>query len=616
MKKRFPFILTGVIVLLIALIFVPRTFGDSLSDLDKQLDQTQSELQKAKEQKDSNQKALNQLKALKAQYENSLASMQQSYQSTKQQVAATQESIEQKQAELEKVANQINETEALINTRLELMHKTIKQMYMQQAPGWLSHIFAAQTLKDLAKNLVYKRAITYSIKKDADNLGEQLQTIEDIRKVLAKIKDELTIQKQELVDRQNSLQGQIAQTNNNLSAAQAQVENINGTLMELDKTINKLTQKQRDILARKAAAALASTSVGDIEIDKAAIEKDPPKDGKVYFSFWTYGYPHRVGMSQYGAFGRAIAGQTAKQILNAYYQGVKVQDWNEPKTIKLTDGRTIPFEEDYLLGIGEMPSCWGSPERKGMEALKAQAIAARTYALAYTDNGKSSICTDQHCQVYVGKSKVNGVCGQYWKEAVESTRGEVITYQGEPITAWYASTAGGFTLSAMQVWGGNRPYTKSLADFDKNGQPYEGPKYAGSPWYHKAWGDEPWLSIKQVTDLTNAALLPESYNDQIGELSSTEIINTLNKLGITPITNLNAIEVLDENGQSGATTAVTRTVRVYFDNGSVVDINANRFIAVFNIKSPGTDLIPSTPLFPSAETSLKTRFDILTAADL
>ncbi len=604
MNRKFPLILTGVLILIATFIFVPRTFGDSLSDLDKQLDQTQEELQKAKEQKDANQKALDQLKALKAQYENSLVSMQQSYQSTKQQVAVTQESIKEKEAELEKVNAQIDETEKLINERLELMHEAIRQMYMQQAPGWLSHIFAAKTLKDLTKNLIYKRAVTYSIKRDADNLGEQLQTIQDIREVLAKIKDELTIQKQELVAKQNALQGEISKTQSNLAAAQARMQDLNQALIGIDEKINQLTQKQRDILARKAAAALASTSVGNIEIDEAAIEKSPPKDGKVYFSFWTYGYPHRVGLSQYGALGRAVAGQTADEIIKAYFKGVELQKWDAPKTITLTDGRTLPFEDKYLLGIGEMPSCWGKPDRGGIEILKVQAIISRTYALKYTNNGQNPICTTQQCQVYVGDSKVNGLCGEYWREAVESTRGIVITYQGEPIEAWYSIGAGGFTLTTQQVWGGYRPYSVSIADFDAKGKPYEGKDYAGSPWYHKAWGDEPWLSIEQVTDLANAALLPESYNNQIGELTSSEIVDALNKSGITPITNFNAIEVLDENGKSGANTAQTKTVRVYFNNGSVVDIDANRFKFVFNLKSPGTDAIWTT------------RFDILTAADL
>ena len=57
--------------------------------------------------------------------------------------------------------------------------------------------------------------------------------------------------------------------------------------------------------------------------------------------------------------------------------------------------------EKYLLGIYEMPESWP------MEALKAQVIAARSYALAYTNNGSGEICATESCQVYHQPEKTN-----------------------------------------------------------------------------------------------------------------------------------------------------------------------------------------------------------------
>jgi len=256
-----------------------------------------------------------------------------------------------------------------------------------------------------------------------------------------------------------------------------------------------------------------------------------------------------------------------------------------------------------------MPSCWGKPDRGGLEALKAQAIAARTYALAYTNNGANPICTTQSCQVYVGASKVAGECGSYWQQAVEETRGLVITSGGNLITAWYSSTAGGFTLSSAVVWGSSRPYAQGIADLDESGNAYDGPAHGNSPWYHQAWGNQPWLSIDQVTDLINAALLPETYNNQLapankGGLSPEQIISELQANGINPVVNLTAIEIVDENGNPGANTAQTAFVRAYYGDGSVAEVAGIRFKFVYNIRSPGTNAIWTS------------RFDAVTAAEL
>ena len=61
---------------------------------------------------------------------------------------------------------------------------------------------------------------------------------------------------------------------------------------------------------------------------------------------------------------------------------------------------TISFEDQYLQGIYEMPGTWN------IEALKAQTIAARTFAIKYTGNGSKTICTTEACQVFKIRKKV------------------------------------------------------------------------------------------------------------------------------------------------------------------------------------------------------------------
>src|SRR3990167_8256990 len=118
-------------------------------------------------------------------------------------------------------------------------------------------------------------------------------------------------------------------------------------------------------------------------------------------------------MSQYGANGRANAGQSHEDILRAYFNNISFENRNA--RIKVQGFGEMDLEE-YMLGIYEMPNSFH------IEALKSQAVAARSYALAYTNNGANEICTTQSCQVYKDSPK-----GGKWEEAVRATEGEVMT---------------------------------------------------------------------------------------------------------------------------------------------------------------------------------------------
>lgn len=115
--------------------------------------------------------------------------------------------------------------------------------------------------------------------------------------------------------------------------------------------------------------------------------------------------------------------------------------------------------EEYLYGVvpGEMPSSW--PQ----EALKAQAVAARSIAIyqynRYASSGYNVVDTTT-TQVY-GGYKAEKVTTN---NAVDSTRGEVIRYNGSVAEALYFSTSGGITEDAKNVWGTDIPYLKAVAD--------------------------------------------------------------------------------------------------------------------------------------------------------
>lgn len=113
----------------------------------------------------------------------------------------------------------------------------------------------------------------------------------------------------------------------------------------------------------------------------------------------------------------------------------------------------LPLER-YLLGLAEVPLSW--PD----EALKAQAVAARTYALytlAEPPGGSAAvygfdICASVQCQVFSGADVVAPLLGARWRAAVANTAGQAVVYQGQPILARYHSTSGGQTLDNPQAF--------------------------------------------------------------------------------------------------------------------------------------------------------------------
>ena len=150
--------------------------------------------------------------------------------------------------------------------------------------------------------------------------------------------------------------------------------------------------------------------------------------------------------------------------------------------------------ELYLQGVvpGEMPSAW--PD----EALKAQAVAARSYALASRVTGKSfDVYADVRSQVYGGEAIETPEA----TAAVEATAGETLTYAGKVATAFFYSTSGGRTAAAADVFGKPVPYLVSVPDPYDTASPYHqwGPVAIPAATVAKA------LAAPGVTDLVVTA---------------------------------------------------------------------------------------------------------------
>lgn len=119
--------------------------------------------------------------------------------------------------------------------------------------------------------------------------------------------------------------------------------------------------------------------------------------------------------------------------------------------------------EAYLYSVlgGEMPTSW--PQ----EALKAQAVAARSYALYQREQNRANLYdvgSDTASQVYRGLAAEAAPT----IAAVNATRGQVLTYRGRVIEAVFHASSGGMTENVEDIWQQSLPYLRSVPDFDQN----------------------------------------------------------------------------------------------------------------------------------------------------
>lgn len=159
-------------------------------------------------------------------------------------------------------------------------------------------------------------------------------------------------------------------------------------------------------------------------------------------------------------------------------------EYSKYATLKLYHSKTGEIEEvpldEYLYGVvsAEMPADFEK------EALKAQAIVARTYTLYQIINSKgkhqgADICDDSTCcQAWISKEdRLNrweeNLRETNWNKitnSVNTTKGKIITYEGKPIDAFFHSNSGGKTENCKNVWGGNDlPYLQSVETAGEEG---------------------------------------------------------------------------------------------------------------------------------------------------
>lgn len=154
-----------------------------------------------------------------------------------------------------------------------------------------------------------------------------------------------------------------------------------------------------------------------------------------------------------------------------YFNNAKKEEVKEEIKLALKDTSTGEIKnielEDYIVGVvaGEMPASFNE------EALKAQAIAARTYAMykMKNSNGTYDLVTDKTNQVYITEDKMKSLWQENFdyyfekiKKAVYDTKDLIMTYNGDIILSLYFARSNGKTEDAILVFGSNEKYLKSV----------------------------------------------------------------------------------------------------------------------------------------------------------
>ncbi len=538
---------------------------------------------------DDLQRQIDELAKLKSLSENATKPLEQEVSGLEAKIKAAQNGIAAAKANAVQKAKDISQREVELAVQYKLIRLRMAEEYkilrQSQTPSlWLlfaSSVGMRQQLSYHSSVQTQDKALMQSTTQNILGLEKDKKDLEEKQKTLAKLQAQLD-------DQADFFKGEIAK------AKQYQ--------KELSGKIAELSARQQSIIAARSGSF--TTSVGDVPLSddfnaSIGFKSQAPGDSFAVFSFG--GYTHRKGMSQYGAKARAEAGQSVEDILAAYYPGTQIKkDYGEMGSISVQGYGGMSFEDQYLQGIYEMPGSWH------INALKAQAIAARTYAIKYTGNGSKSICTTEACQVFKNQKK-----GGDWEKAVNETKNWVLVDgSGSPVSTQYASTHGGYSFTSgwdtQDKNGGGEWSTKAWENLAK------------SPWFYKAWyrsgyfvsgnscnRSHPWLSQEEFGDIINAWIVRKNPSGaDTGRIipvtiggcgvggsggdpySMAELRDWANKAG-GAVTKVNSVSV-SHSGEGQ-----TSNVHLSTNRGDI-DIPGGEFKTTFNLRAPGYLRIPQS----------------------
>lgn len=346
--------------------------------------------------------------------------------------------------------------------------------------GWVGGGLAASVKQDAYRNSLLATK-TQDLIFVTEKIGDLSKNIEDANALSI----ELEKKTKELVEKKARVEAELAALQRNVNSRSSVVAGLRSQAGSIQRSINLLSAEQRALQEYENNLLAQGGNGGQQDV----------ASGQYYF----FGkgrdlyQGHGVGMSQFGAYGAAAQGWSAQQILQKYYTNVRLEA--RPGNVNVQGFGTMSADT-YVAGLGEVPDkacgnaeqiasrpdkytsdspntiwdCW--PE----ESIKAQVIAARTYAL----HQGGTICTNANCQIYKG-----GTAKQW---AADETSNQVIVSNG--------GTHANGIISAVYSSDNSQGYGTAHNDTVFSGMSGDGTPYS----YLRAVNDSSWARTTSYTN--------------------------------------------------------------------------------------------------------------------
>ena len=592
-------------------------YSGEVEDLENQINQTNEELAKKKG-------ILSDIEKKIAEISGSNSSLSQKISLINDEINKLKKNIDSTEADLNKKIAEIEEKQALLEKKKESIDTFSSDLYIQSRYRMSQFFLSRDSWDSFVEGLfVKKRAITV-LRDEVEKINGEFISLAESREALEKQKTELEEQKGDLDKSYALLAAEKARLQKELNA---QIASKTSVSSQINKLTSQLSNLQKTLLYTRQGGTsvdINTIPVGGSDLGSFATFTSKAPVGS--FGVFSIGaYTHRNGMSQYGAKARAEAGQTYTQILDAYYpdrviknatiEDIKVlycdtssKDFHCPRAgYNVEDGcvsptyKTYKFETEYLYRLGEMP------EYFHIEALKAQAIAARTYALRVTNYGASAIRADT-CHQYVA-----GVKTGTWKTAVDATAGKVLKSGSSLAVTQYAAVHGGWINGGVN--GGVARWDvyddSKVRDFSNTWDSKSGISWIYRSWYRRDTKNSntkdsnscyryPWLSGQEMADIVNAA---SRLTDIGGSGSSDSRIYPIhdrchsdgNPYSFTEMRNKSSSKftkvILVQVSRSSGN---TNSIKFVNEDGREITISGSYFKLAYNLRAPGYLSIPQS----------------------
>ena len=598
LKKPQPFITILLIFISFFLLLftysTPPVFSNSLFQLEKEIKEKEKEI----EQKEN---ILNNVERRIKEINGSNYSISQKVQLLSEEMDVLGESIEKKEEETEKQIVVIDNKKKQLKETKILIDDISGELYIQSRYKIVSFFMNENNWGNIMEGIFIKKSMLSILRSRIEKMGGEFSSLTESKADLDREMKRLKKQKEDLNEAYKMLEDEKVRLQAELSK---QMASRSGLSAEIGGIKKELSELQSYLLAVRSGGNIANANslVSTNSLGSYANFSRVAPSGT--FGIFSYGaFTHRNGMSQWGARARADAGQSMSQILSFYYPGTNIRNGsvviggtkeNITKNISVDDYGSVNFEEYYLMGIKEVPEDWP------MEVLKAQAIAARTFAIKHTNNGRGSICTSQSCQVFNLPLKTGR-----WKEAVIATKGMVLVDgNGSPVSTQYAAVHGGWVNNAgwdTESGGGGNWFYDAWE------------RKSEVTWFYKSWyragytsggescGRGPWISHEEMVIFINAyfvkndiglkttpdksRILPSDYGRCSGRLDygrsdkTPYSSNDLKNLLVTPVNSVYSVSTSLVNG--------TATNVSFSTDIGVVNMSGLNFKNIYNQIAPG-----------------------------